>query len=657
MPTYLESVDTEWFNQRLVGVLVVVLAAFAVLGVRLIYLQIFEGRELRRLSEINSIRLQDIDAPRGMIYDRNGTTLVDNRPSFEAYIIPKDAQPLDQTLERLAALLDEPADDLRGTIQSRKKSGGYTPVLLREDIGRDTMAAIEVHKYELPGVVVRVSPKRHYIYGDHASHLLGYMGEISQDELRCTPYEDCKGGDYIGKFGIEKAYEASLRGVRGGRQVEVNATGQVVRVLDTVAAEPGRNIYLTIDDPLQKATEALLQDRAGAAVAVEPDTGRILAMASNPSFDPNLFVTGMTRDQWNELISNPFRPLENKATQAEYPPASTYKIVTAIAGLEEKVIDADTQFYCPGFYRYGNRVYRCWKRSGHGDVNLVKALAQSCDVYFYQVGEAVGVDRLARYAKAFGLGDPTGVALDREAAGLIPTQNWKLKRFKVPWQGGETLSIAIGQGFNLVTPLQMASLAATVGNGGKRFKPYVIEKIQTADGEIVEKNGPAEIGVVDMRPETLSLVRQALKDVVNDPKGTAYRSRIDGLPFSGKTGTAQVVSMPKGGELSPEEMELLPKDHAWFISYAPSESPTIAIAVIIEHGEHGSSAAAPVASAMIKAYLGDDLLAPDSTEAELAGDSAERQSPTTHSGHTLQSRDDDDGARPHTAPEVTDHDD
>ena len=614
MRTYLESVDTEWFNQRLVSVLVVVLAAFAVMAVRLFYLQVFEGKELRRLSEINSIRLQDIDAPRGMIYDSNGMTIVDNRPSFDAYIILRDAKPLDETLEKVARLLNESPEELEATIRNSKKLGGYTPVLLREDIGRDTMAAIEVHKYELPGVLVHVSPRRHYIFEAHAAHLLGYMGEISQEELQGTPFEDCKGGDFIGKFGIEKAYEAYLRGKRGGRQVEVNATGQVVRVLKTVLAEPGQNIFLTIDDKLQKKTEALLQDRAGAAVAIEPDTGRILAMASSPSFDPNLFVSGMTRDQWNELVSNPFRPLENKATQAEYPPASTYKIVTAIAGLEEKVIDANTTFYCPGFYKYGNRIYRCWKRGGHGEVNVVRALAESCDVFFYQVGEAVGVDRLAQYAQAFGLGAPTGIPLDREAKGLIPTSGWKLKRFGVPWQGGETLSIAIGQGFDLVTPLQMASLAATVGNGGIRYKPYLIEKIQSVDGLVTLHNSPEEGGKINMRPETLSLVREALRYVVNDPKGTAWQAHIKGLPFSGKTGTAQVVSMPKATDPSSEDKEELPKDHAWFIAYAPSEDPKIAISVIIEHGEHGSSAAAPVASEMIRTYLGDDFLVHVSTE-------------------------------------------
>lgn len=601
MRTYLTSVDSEWFNQRLVGVFVIVLAAFALLGVRLLYLQVIQGKELRRLSEINSIRLQDIDAPRGLIFDSSGHTLVDNRPSFDLYIILKDAKPLQATLEKLSLFLDEPVDQLTTRIHGGKRRGAYTPILIKEDIGRDMLAAIEVHKFELPGVLVRVTPRRHYIYEKHAAHLLGYLGEISPDELQCTPYEDCKGGDFIGKFGVEKAYEGALRGKRGGRQVEVNATGQVVRILETVDAQPGQNITLTIDQALQEETESLLAGQAGAAVAIDPNSGKILAMASNPSYDPNLFVTGMTRNQWNDLISNPFRPLENKAIQAEYPPASTYKIVTAIAGLEEGVIDAQSTFFCPGFYRYGNRVYRCWKKAGHGEVNVVKAIQESCDVFFYQVGEAVGVDRLAYYAKSLGLGSPTQINLDREAKGLIPTADWKYKRFGVPWQGGETLSIAIGQGYDLVTPLQMAVLAATVGNGGVRFKPYLIDTIRNVDDELVFQGVPEEVARISFHPETMALVHKGLWAVVNEIKGTAYHSRIKELDFSGKTGTAQVVGRPKEGEET--DGESLPKDHAWFVAYAPSENPKIAVAVIVEHGEHGSSAAAPVAREIIRTYL------------------------------------------------------
>lgn len=606
MQNYLDSIDSEWFNQRLTGVMVVVVVTFAILILRLFYLQVMEGSEYRRQSEINSIRLQDIDAPRGLIFDRHGTMLVDNRPSFDLFIVPKDARPIEQTLEKLSRILQEPVDLLQARLDKNKKHGAYTPVLIDEDIGRDILAAVEVHRYDLPGVVVKVSPKRHYLYDQHAVHLIGYMGEINAEELQREAYADCKGGDFIGKFGVEKSFEGHLRGVRGGYQVEVNATGQIVRILKTVPAQAGRDITLTIDHELQETAEYLLQDQSGAVVAVDPDNGEILAMASSPTFDPNNFIVGMTRDVWSDLINNPFRPLENKAIQAEYPPASTYKIVTAIAGLEEGVIDSEMTHYCPGFYKYGNRVYRCWRRAGHGDVNVVQALKQSCDVYFYQVGEALGVDRLAWYAKAHGLGAATGIPIDGEASGLIPTAAWKRKRMGVAWQGGETLSIAIGQGFNLVTPLQMAMLTAAVGNGGTRYKPIIVKSMQAgANGERTVTE-PEVVGQLPVGDTTLALVRQGLRAVVNEFKGTAYASRLEDVDFSGKTGTAQVVGRKpetEGGGAADDEDNIFFKDHAWFVAYAPSEHPRIAVAVIVEHGEHGSSAAAPVAREVIRKYL------------------------------------------------------
>ncbi|MBI5062528.1 MAG: penicillin-binding protein 2, partial [Desulfatitalea sp.] len=585
----------------MVGMFVLVLIAFTVLVVRLLYLQVIEGKEFRRLSEINSIRLQDIDAPRGLILDNSNNILVDNRPSFDLYIVLRDAKPVDKTLAKVAALIGEPVDQLEARLKGAKKQGAYAPLLVKADIGRDMLAGIEVHKFELPGVVVHVVPRRHYIFEQHAAHLLGYMGEINPDELLGTPYADCKSGDSIGKFGMEKAYEGVLRGKRGGRQVEVNANGQVVRVLNTVDAQPGQNIVMTIDHAVQERAEELLQGRVGAAVAIDPSSGRVLAMASNPSFDPNMFVVGLTRDQWSGLVSNPFRPLENKAIQAEYPPASTYKIVTALAGLEEGVIDAHTTYYCPGYYRFGNRAYRCWRKSGHGEVQFHKALSQSCDVYFYQVGEALGVDRLAKYANALGLGYTTGINLDRESRGLIPTAEWKLRRFGVAWQKGETLSIAIGQGFNLATPLQMAVLAATIGNGGTRYKPYMVQEIKSIDDQISFTATPEVAAQLKLKSNSVPLIHQALWEVVNHERGTAYLSRIKDLAFAGKTGTAQVVGRPSDGEGKNEEA--LPKDHAWFVCYAPSENPKIAVAVIIEHGEHGSSAAAPVAREMVRVYL------------------------------------------------------
>jgi penicillin-binding protein 2 len=475
---------------------------------------------------------------------------------------------------------------------------------LSQDIGRSALAAVEVHRYDLPGIEVTVEPRRNYIHKESASHLLGYLSEINPDELKCGEYPDCRGGDFIGKFGVEKAYGSFLRGKRGGRQVEVDARGRVVRVLKTVEAQPGHNLYLTIDQRLQAKAEALLAGVVGAVVAMDPNTGELLALASSPSFDQNDFVGGLSPEKWKSLISNPFRPMENKALQGEYPPASTFKIVTAVAGLEEGVIDANTKFYCPGHYRFGNRVYRCWKKWGHGSVDVVRALAESCDVFFYQVGEKLGVDRIAAYSKAFGLGSPTGTNLDREARGLIPTAAWKKKRTGVPWQRGETLSVAIGQGYDLATPLQMAVLTSAIANGGIRYRPSIVKEIRTAQEEVVQGGETQEVDRVKLSRETLELVRRGLWEVVNTKGGTARIARVEGLGISGKTGTAQIVGRKKNEpRAKDEDLPLHLRAHAWFVAYAPSDRPSIAVSVIVEHGEHGSSAAAPIARELIKFYL------------------------------------------------------
>ena len=609
MTDYLENVDSEWFNQRLSVALTLVIAAFVVLIARLLFLQVIEGGELRRLSEINSIRLKDVDAPRGLIYDTHDRLIADNRPSYDLSIIVKDANPLKQTIEKLSRYTGIDEARLWERLEKAKGTRAYKPVLLKPDISRDALAAIEVNRWDLPGIVVNVSPRRDYIFSPSSAHILGYMGEIGVEELKNKIYSELKSGDFIGKYGIERARERWLRGKRGGQQVEVNATGQVVRVLNTVEATPGHNIVLSIDQSLQLTAEQLLADQAGAAVALDPSTGQILAMASSPSFDQNAFISGMSHDTWNTLISDPLHPLENKAIQAEYPPASTYKIIAAAAGLEEGVIDVNTSFFCPGFLRFGNRTYRCWKKWGHGEVDILKALTESCDVYFYKVGQELGVDRLAWYATAFGLGEPTGVDLDHEADGLIPTAQWKKKRVGVSWQKGETLSVVIGQGFNLVTPLQMAMVAATVGNGGTRYRTKIVKTIRTADGKTIYESAPEVVGRLPISDHTLQLVREGLFKAVNDRHGTAWRSRLDGVAMCGKTGTAQVVGRRDDG--ADGEGEPI-KDHAWFVAYAPREDPRIAVAVIVEHGEHGSSAAAPVAAEMIRFYLSGGAIPEDS---------------------------------------------
>jgi penicillin-binding protein 2 len=603
---YLKTADSNWYKQRIIGVILCVLAAFSILLLRLFFLQVIKGEEFRRLSENNSIRLQNIDPSRGMIFDREGKLLVDNRPSFDVSIILKDARPVKETIKKLSGYIKIPADELMMEIASKKDVSLYKPVLLKQDIGRDTMAVVEVHKYELPGIVVNVRPRRHYIKRQSAAHLIGYLGEINPEELSSGKFPGCRQGDLIGKFGAEKAYESFLRGKRGGRQVEVNAVGQVVKVLKTVDSHPGYNFYLTIDQALQEKAEALLEGVVGAAVAMEPATGQILALASNPSFDQNSFVCGMTHDQWDSLTLDPLKPLTNRVVQGEYAPASTYKIITAIAGLEEGVIDENTTFKCPGYFKFQNREYRCWKKEGHGTMSIVKALAQSCDVFFYNVGQRVGVDRLAWYAKECGLGERTGINLDHEMQGLIPTAAWKKRRYGIEWQEGETLSLAIGQGFNLVTPLQMLTLISAVDNGGVRYRPEILKRIETAEGKIIRETKPQMIGRLPVSSKMLELIKQGLWEVVNYEKGTARGARIHGVDVSGKTGTAQVISRKEDEDETEEELPDHLKPHAWFVAYAPSENPEIAVAVIVEHGEHGSGSAAPVAREIIKTYLRGD---------------------------------------------------
>ncbi|MCP3955963.1 MAG: penicillin-binding protein 2 [Desulfobacterales bacterium] len=603
MTTYLNTVDSEWFKQRIISTVLIAVAAFVILFARLFYLQLVEGERLRHLSVNNRIRLQDIDPSRGLIFDRNGLRIADNRPAFDIYITLKDAKPVEKTLEKLTYYAGFPITELKERIRRRKGRGAYKPILIRQDISRDILAAIEVHKFDLPGITVNVKPRRHYLDRHGAAHLVGYLSEINANELKSGKYSGTRSGDFIGKFGVEKAYENYLKGHHGGRQVEVDARGRVIRPLKTVAAQPGHNLILTLDQQVQARAEMMLTGKAGAAVAIEPDTGRILALASSPAFNQNAFVDGMSAGQWRTLNSNPDHPMVNKAIQGTYPPASTYKIITAIAGLEEGVIDENTLMHCPGYFKVGNRVSRCWKKGGHGKVNVVMALEQSCDVFFYQVGLKLGIDRLAWHAKACGLGTRTGIKFDREKAGLIPTAAWKKRRFGIPWQKGETLSVAIGQGYNLVTPLQMAVVTAAIANGGTRYRPAIVDRIETAAGEQVYANTIEIAGQLSMNSATLALIREGLFKVVQGEAGTARRIRTKGIDISGKTGTAQVVALKSEEEQTETIVQDRHKDHAWFVAYAPSESPRIAVAVIVEHGEHGSSAAAPIAKEMILAFL------------------------------------------------------
>jgi len=606
--------DREWIKKRLIGASVCVLFVFAILFFRLIYLQIIKGEEYRRLSEKNAVRLKTIKPSRGLMFDRNKRLIVDNRPSFNLKIVREDAGDVEKTVEKVAKLIQVPFRELMDSIARAGKGAFYKSVILKNDISREQLAIVEAHKFDLPGIHIDIEPTRHYMYKKTAAHLLGYIGQINRKELKTGKYPNLKSGDLIGRYGIEKSFEKYLQGKRGGRQIEVDANGRMIKILRTIDPVSGLDLNLTLDFDLQETAQKLLENKDGTVVAIDPDNGDVLVMASSPSFDQNDFIGGISIKKWKELMTDPGKPMINKAIQAEYPPASTYKIITSFAALEEKHIDINTTAYCPGFFKYGNRVYRCWKKYGHGELSIIDALAQSCDVFYYQAGEKVGVDALAQYAMGSGLGKKTGIMLENEKTGLIPTSVWKKKRYNESWQGGETLSIAIGQGYNLVTPLQMAVLLAAVGNGGTLYRPRIVKTIEDSHGKIVKKIEPEITGGLPASKETLNIVKNGLLKVVQGARGTARGIRLKNVEIAGKTGTAQVFSIKKGEKIKTEDLEYSLRDHAWFVCYAPAQNPVIALSVMIEHGEHGSSTAAPIAGALIEQYMQGFLIKDGLTE-------------------------------------------
>ncbi|HBT87063.1 penicillin-binding protein 2 [Desulfobacter sp.] len=605
MGTINKNSDREWIKHRYVVASMCIVFVFSVLLLRLVYLQMIRGEEYRRLSMTNCVRLKSIKSSRGLIYDRNRILLVDNRPAFDLTIVLEDAKPLKQTLDHLAELTGDSCEDLTAIIEKEGGAAFYKPLVLKRDITRDLLAAIEAHQFDLPGIHIDIEPSRNYIHKKTAAHLIGYLGEINKDELDSGKFPNVRSGDSIGRYGVEKSFEADLQGKRGGHQLEVDVNGRVIKILKTVEPVSGNDLVMTIDLPLQQKAEGLLGENDGAVVALDPSNGDVLVMASSPSFDQNDFIGGISSKKWQVLRDDPGRPMNNKAIQAEYPPASTYKIITALAGLEEKVIDRNSTFFCPGFYKFGNRRYHCWSKYGHGTINVVDAIAQSCDVFFYQTGEKLGVDALAKYAQGSGLGRLTGIRLAHERPGLIPTSAWKKQRFKEPWQAGETLSISIGQGFNLVTPLQMAVFISAVGNNGTLYRPRLVKSVQDAKGQVIREIEPEITGGLPASKKNLAIVRQGLLEVVHGNRGTARQIRLPDVQIAGKTGTAQVFSRKAGEKFDNKKLKRTLQDHAWFVCYAPAQDPKIAIAVIIEHGEHGSSAAAPVAQELIHAYFGD----------------------------------------------------
>ena len=585
---------------------ILVIFVFICLSIRIWYLQILKWHYLTGLSENNRVRMVSLPAYRGTIKDRNGETLVSIRPSFNLYITPEDAGDSGSSLDLLAKKIKFKRGKLKKSI-GREKS--FKDILIKADISREEVAFIEENNMRLPGIKIKAEPLRNYVYKDLMSHTLGYLGEISKSKLKNTNNLFYSQGDFVGKNGLENIFESTLRGKKGHKEVEVDVSGRELKTIRRLPSESGNNLILTLDVKVQAELEKAMTSTPekivnGSAVVIKVQTGEILAIASKPTFDPNEFAEGITSGSWRKLINDEMHPLQNRSIHSQYPPGSTYKIAVAYAALEEGVIDPETTIYCPGHFKLGRGRYRCWKKSGHGAMNLHDALVQSCDVYFYTLGHRMGIDTLARYAKKFGFGTPAGIGLSREKSGLVPSTQWKLKNRKKAWLLGETISASIGQGYNLVTPLQQANMMAAVANGGMLLKPYIVKRIEEPGGTTIKEFFPEIRRQIAGSSGNLEVIRKALRDVVNGARGTGKRSRLKNIIVSGKTGTVQVVRMKSNEELEKEdEVPYKYRDHAWFVAFAPYEKPEIAVAVLVEHGGHGGTTAAPIAKKVFKKYF------------------------------------------------------
>lgn len=561
------------------------LIACLILIVRLWQLQILQGTEYRELSVANRLRIIATPAPRGIIFDRNGIPLVKNSPYFYASIMPNEFD-LD-ALQSLSKILNIPLDEIQEAIKNNGESP-FTSIRLKHGLSLEEVAYIESRRSDFPGLIIEVEVGREYMYGEIGAHLIGYLGKLTPAQAKDPSFKDVPRDAFIGQWGVEKLFDSSLRGSPGTTVTEINALGRELRLLKGQQPIKGEDITLSIDINLQQEAEKAFGEKAGALVAISPENGEILGLISRPSFDPNLFSRGIAHEDWLKLTEDERNPILNRAIQSQYPPGSTFKVVTAIAGLEEGVITPDTKVNCKGGLRYGARFFGCWRKSGHGIVSLHKALVESCDTYFYEVGRRLGIDKIHDYSISLGLGNETGIELVQERKGLIPNTQWKLEHKKLPWFPGETLITAIGQGYVTTTPIQMAVMTSVLVNGGTQYKPILVKDTE-----------PSIVRKINLDSETLEIIKEALSGVVHDRGGTGWAARSTLTTIGGKTGTAQIVGIKKDSEQLPERF----RDHAWFIAFAPVEKPKIALAVFVEHGGHGGAAAAPIAKRAIEAYM------------------------------------------------------
>lgn len=584
---------TKDTSKRLKVMGVGIILVFIVLIAQAFNLQIRQYDNFIQLANNNRIRLIPILAPRGTIYDRNKQAIVATRAANTVSIVPMDLKNEKYVLAKLSYILDMPLEEINKKI-AEQTFRPFDPIRLKKDIQLETLAKIEEQKNDLPGVILETVPIREYIYGDLGCHLFGYVGEISQDELKALEDEGYKAGDIIGKTGLEKVYDKYLQGVNGGQQVQVNASGKMISIMGEKKIVPGNNLILNIDAKVQKTAENALKEaigktpgaKGGAVVAMDPRNGQIIALVSQPGFMPNKFATGISLKDWSSLINDKRHPMKNRVTESAYPPGSIYKILMAIAALEEHKVTASDTFYCGGHYKWG---FHCWNRSGHGTETLITGLRDSCNAVFYSLGQRLGPAKISEYSKRFGLGEKTGIDLLGEEKGLLPSPDWKMKNYHEEWYPGETLNMSIGQGYHLTTPIQLAQMVSAAVNGGSVYKPYIVNRIVSPNGQLIKQFQPYLKETITIAPDNLAMVKEGMRQVVE--KGTASAA-FNGFPITagGKTGTAQ-AGPGKG-------------DHAWFASAAPLDNPELVVVVFVEEGLHGSSTAAPVARRVYEAYFG-----------------------------------------------------